>query len=219
MKAGLRGDEKFVMDAVAEKLSGTWRSGENPPDAYLKVNDLEIAVEISILMDFRPGGPNGRISRMSDDMPAAQLVNELDEELKDEIPGGFAVSLSLWTPFRHKRAVKGPLKAKIRELLLHPMEQHIRETFSGNKIEISITKGEEGVAGVKKVNGVIGPSALPLRDLLTTAWCILEERINAKAESVRSRKINAPLWLALYNGYPPANEETYRRAMGFSSGR
>ncbi len=31
----LRGDEEFVMDAVAKTFSGTWRCGEDPPDAYL----------------------------------------------------------------------------------------------------------------------------------------------------------------------------------------
>src|SRR5437867_13354583 len=108
------------MDAIVEVFSGTWRCGDNPPDAYFRISDLEIAVEISTLMDFRPGGPNGRISRMSDDMPAVQLVNELNEELKGEIPSGFAVILRDETPFHHKRAVKGPLQAKVRELLLHP---------------------------------------------------------------------------------------------------
>ncbi len=29
----LRGDEEFVMDAVAKTFSGTWRCGEDPPDA------------------------------------------------------------------------------------------------------------------------------------------------------------------------------------------
>jgi hypothetical protein len=49
----LRGDEKFVMDSMAMRFSGMWRCGEDPPDAYLSVNNREVAVEISILMRNR----------------------------------------------------------------------------------------------------------------------------------------------------------------------
>jgi len=31
----LRDDEEFVIGAVAAVVSGTWRPGEDPPDAYL----------------------------------------------------------------------------------------------------------------------------------------------------------------------------------------
>ena len=45
----LRDDEEFVITSVAKEFSGTWRPGENPPDAYLSIGTREIAVEISTL--------------------------------------------------------------------------------------------------------------------------------------------------------------------------
>jgi hypothetical protein len=212
MTGQLREDEKFVMDAISKTFSGTWRCGEYPPDAYLMMDNRKVAVEISTLIDSRPNGRGGTVSRASDVMPASQLVNEVEEELRDEIPEGRGVSLVLKSPFLNKRAVKGPLKARIRDLLSHPTAQRIQETFSGNEIEISISNN-----GAKNIVGLIVPSSLPRYDLLTTAWCILEERIAAKAETCRALKFDHPIWLALRNGYPPADVEMYRQAMNLFS--
>jgi hypothetical protein len=55
----MREDEIFVMDTVSKMFSGKWGYGEDPPDAYLMVNDREIAVEISTLMESRPDGRVG----------------------------------------------------------------------------------------------------------------------------------------------------------------
>jgi hypothetical protein len=43
MNNRLRGDEEFVIRSIANAFSATWWAGENPPDAYLKVGDQEVA--------------------------------------------------------------------------------------------------------------------------------------------------------------------------------
>ncbi len=212
MTGRLRETEKFVMEAISKAFSGTWRCGEDPPDAYLIMDNREIAVEISTLMESRSDGRGGAVSWASDVMSPARLVDELKEELRDEIPDGRGVILVLGYPFLNKRAVKGPLKARIRDLLSHPSAQCIQETFFGNKIEISISNN-----GAKDVVGLIIRSSLPLNDNLTTAWGILEERIAIKAETCRPFKFGPPIWLALRNGYPLADIETYRQAMSMFS--
>jgi hypothetical protein len=45
----LRDDEAFAITSIARAFSGTWRPGENPPDAYLLLGAEIIAVEISTL--------------------------------------------------------------------------------------------------------------------------------------------------------------------------
>jgi hypothetical protein len=212
MTGQLREDEEFVMDAMSRAFSGTWRCGEDPPDAYLMTANREIAVEISTLMESRPDGRGGSISRASDIVPAARLVEELREQLRDEIPEGRGAILVLKSPFRNKRAAMGPLKAKIRDLLLGPGGQRVQETFSGNEVEISICDDE-----AKNIVGIIAPSALPLNDILTTAWGILEERIAVKAETCRVLKSDRPIWLALRNSYPVADLEKYQQAMNMIS--
>jgi hypothetical protein len=56
MNNQLRGDEEFVLRSVANAFSAEWRAGENRPDAYLKVEDREVAIEISILMQNQSDG-------------------------------------------------------------------------------------------------------------------------------------------------------------------
>jgi hypothetical protein len=209
MNDQLRGDEKFVMDAVAKAFSGTWRCGENPPDAYLAVNNREVAVEISTLMEFRNDGRGGTVSIVSDYMPAVRLKDELHKELQAEIPDGRGVILHFKRPFSNKRAVKGPLKVAIRELLSSNSPKR-KLNICGNEIEIEISS-DSGCPG--RVAAIISSSSLPLNDILTTASCILEERITEKEKRCRSLKFKGPVWLALRNHYLLADAETYRQAM------
>jgi hypothetical protein len=205
MNDQLRGDENFVIDSVARSFSGTWRSGENPPDAYLSVNNREVAVEISTLMESRNDGRGGTVSVASDYTPPGQLANELQEELQAEIPFGRGVILDLKWPFLNKRALRG----EIRQLLLSAQTER-KLKIEGNEIAIKISS-DSGCPG--RVDAVISSSALPRYDIPTTAWCILQERVAAKAEKCRSLKFKGPVWLALRNRYLPADAETYRRAM------
>ena len=91
----LRGDEKFVIGSVANAFSAASRAGENPPEASLKVEDREVAVEISRLVESRNDGRGGTVSQRSDFMPAKQLAEELDNDLQEEIRTGAPVRLDL----------------------------------------------------------------------------------------------------------------------------
>jgi hypothetical protein len=42
MTGQLREDEKFVVDAMSKMFSGAWRCGDDPPDAYLMMDNREI---------------------------------------------------------------------------------------------------------------------------------------------------------------------------------
>jgi hypothetical protein len=113
----LRDDEEFIIRSVANAFSAEWRGGENPPDAYLKLRDQEVAVEISTLMQNRSDGRGGTRSRLSDDAPALQLVDEFNKELEGEIPHGCKVILTFRTPILKKRAIKPKLKEQFMILL------------------------------------------------------------------------------------------------------
>lgn len=55
MSNTLRDNEKFVIEALSGSLGGSWRIGENPPDAYLMQREVEVAVEISTLTQYVMG--------------------------------------------------------------------------------------------------------------------------------------------------------------------
>jgi hypothetical protein len=92
------------MESVARSCSGTWRCGEDPPDAYLTVNKREIAVEISTLMESRNDGRRGTVSQQSDFMPAKQLAEELDKTFRGRFRTGAPCVLTSNGHFR----INGP---------------------------------------------------------------------------------------------------------------
>jgi len=95
MTGQLREGEEFVMDAISKASSGRWRCGEDPPDAYLMMDNREIAVEISVLMQSRFDGRGGTVSLQSDATLPARLAAELHDELQREIPRGRGFILNL----------------------------------------------------------------------------------------------------------------------------
>jgi hypothetical protein len=213
MNKQLRGDELFVIESIATFFSAEWRAGEDPPDAYLKLGDQEVVVEISDLMESRNDGRGGTASQRADFMPAKRLAEELDTDLQEEIPHGRTVRLDLKWPFSNKRAVKEPLKEAIRQLLSSESTER-NLNIDGNEITIAISSDcdSPGCVAYTIIN-----SALPRYDILTTASCILEERITAKAKKYGSLQSKGTLWLALLNCYPLADIEKYQRAMKMSA--
>jgi hypothetical protein len=211
MANALRADEEFVIRAVAALESGTWSPGDNPPDAYLKTGERTIAVEISTLMQNVTGEHGGMHARLSDDMPALALANQLNEELRDAIPKGRMVVLTLRAPLLEVRKTRERLKEKILQLVAAAGSDttDVEEIICGNEIGVQIASFED--AEQRKVHAAIANrNSKP--HILANASAILEERITTKAAKCGSLSFEGPLWLALFNDYWLADVETYRQA-------
>ncbi|HZK12306.1 MAG TPA: hypothetical protein VFD10_08200 [Atribacterota bacterium] len=65
MASSLREDEQFVIEALCASYNGTWRIGEDPPDAYMALKGNEVAVEISILTQYVVGKSSKSVPRLS----------------------------------------------------------------------------------------------------------------------------------------------------------
>ncbi len=79
----LRPDEKFCIEAVAALVEGQWSEGENPPDAYLRIGNERIAVEISTLTQYVTDQNGGYKPRLSEDLTAIRQPH--DEDLHELI--------------------------------------------------------------------------------------------------------------------------------------
>ncbi len=80
MERSLRDDEYFVIEALCSSYDGTWRTGEDPPDAYMMLNDHEIAVEISILTQHVVCESGESVPRLSQDSGVLRLCDEVNVE-------------------------------------------------------------------------------------------------------------------------------------------
>ena len=210
MNNQLRPDEEFVIRAVAAFFSGDWWPGENPPDAYLKVCEEVVAVEISTLTQLVSDEKGGSKPRMSEDATALWLANELNEELRDEIPDGRTVVLTLESPILKANKVKRRLKGTILRHVLSTRDKvEVEEEIYGNRINIHVSSYDG--PDPRKVHGVvINRKSSP--DILLNARCILEDRIVVKANKCRSLHFKGALWLTLFNDYWLAENETYKQA-------
>ena len=115
MASSLREDERFVIEALCASYGGTWRIGEDPPDAYMSLPKNEIAVEISILTQHVVGKPGKTVRRLSQDTGVFRLCDEINEELKNDIPSGVYVLLTISSPLNKIRQTKAVLTNEIRK--------------------------------------------------------------------------------------------------------
>lgn len=206
--AQLREDEQFVMTSIARNLSATWRPGENPPDAYLTLDAVTVAVEITTLTQYVTDD-RGTRPRLSDDSATAQFANALDDELGRLIPDGSAIGLVLSSPILELRKTRSRLAQIIRAHLADLQSLRSDQTIqiNGNSITISLTR--HGDTQYKKVSAVF-MNRSSSANILMNAMHILEDCILTKARKCARLLDRAPIWLALLNDYWLAEPDAYR---------
>ena len=102
----MRSDETFAMNSIVKKFGGSYTGGEDPPDAYLQLNGENIAVEITQLVQQVQNDKGEMVSRHAHDRPAMTLSDELDHQMKNEIPNRKYVFLVLGAPIHNIRKTK-----------------------------------------------------------------------------------------------------------------
>lgn len=209
MASSLREDEQFVIEALCASYNGTWRIGEDPPDAYMALKGNEVAVEISILTQHVVGISGKSVPRLSQDSGVLRLCDEIDEELKNIMPSGVYILLTISAPLNKIRQTKADLINEIKSLVQKnaPNERVIE--INKNKIKIHSISGDRPSG--KKVIGIV-PNQNSSSDILANVQYILSERINDKVKKC-SKVEHRPLWLALFNDYWLAEPDTYELAM------
>lgn len=201
----IREDERFVIEALCGSLGGTWRSGEDPPDVYLKIGSAEIAVEISTLTQHVQGKNGEPEPRLSQDSGVLKLCNELNEELQSYIRPEEYIILTLHAPIDKLRKFKNKLKINLIGVLSNK-KTGISELKVGKKnIKAHIVNGSRPSGG--KVVGIVA-NENSTSHITSNAAFILNDRISKKTSKC-SKVSHRPLWLALFNDYWLADPDTY----------
>ena len=208
----LKTDEQFVISSLAAHFGATWSAGKNPPDAYLKIDKETIAVEISTLTQHIINKHGGTKSRLSEDSPALRLADNLKSELRALIPAGYSIVLYLRAPISKPRHTERKLKNKILCLVANMTHQTIEAELNilGNKIRIILCSSDG--SNREKVYGVVSNQKSD-PNISSNAQVILLERIATKAMKCSALERNGQMWLALFNDYFLASDETYKKAI------
>ncbi len=205
----MRADEIFVMNALVATFGGSWKPGQDPPDAYLILAGKSIAIEISTLTQHVRNDHGEMVPRLSQDVGAIEICDALDVELRRDIPNGVAVSLVLTAPITKARKLRELLAEEIRRRIrLSSDESSTDLVLGGNPVRLIIHEhsGQEG----KKVVGLI-VNRNSSADIQVNAWQILEERLKDKSLKCGSLANLDGIWLALLNDYDIlADVDSYR---------
>ena len=199
--------EQLAIEAVAKHFSATWEKGEDPPDAYVTIARRRIAVEITTIMQ-RIVDRNGITKpRLRYDRVALAFVRGLQSGLREPVPDGKTVILTITAPIKLARKTSAALEGKIRTYLERASKKlEAKETILGNRIRVRILKN-----GSRRHSKVIGfvHNADSNPDILLNVTQSLLERIASKAEATPAR-LRADRWLVLANGYGLTDIKTYR---------
>jgi hypothetical protein len=87
----------------------------------------------------------------------------------------------------------------------------VEEDVLGNRIDINLSSCS-GPENRKVCAAVINRKSDP--HITSNARMILEERIATKTKKCDSLAFKGPVWLALFNDYFLADDETYKQAVG-----
>lgn len=209
MSKSLSDEEQFVIESLSSALGGSWRAGEDPPDVYLVQDKVEIAIEISRLTQHVSGKSGRMESRHSQDLGVVRLCDELNEEIGGLIQADRYVILTLHAPVDRLRKFKSTLKERIIDIAGSDDTEEVSLDISGNVSKIHIVKGQRSSG--KKIIGIVA-NRNSSTDISSNVDFILAHRIKDKTRKC-TNVTHRPLWLALFNDYCLADQESYRKAM------
>ena len=210
-------NERAAIEAVTRRFGAAWEEGGNPPDGYLVVSGKRIAVEVAEMK--AQVTKNGRPARfrLRFDKVALRVVADLREGLRESVPDGKTVIVTITAPIKLASKTTEAMEEKIRrQLTRRPTHGNAKYTIHGNRIGIRVANGS--TTGAKVIDFVHNPD--PRAEMLLNIACALVEAIGAKARKrAELKSANGP-WQIIASADEPAHVEMYRQiysVLGISS--
>jgi hypothetical protein len=212
----LRKAEQFAIGAVARHCSATWQSGNGPPDAYMTVGGRQIALDVAVIAQQRPGrkGVFAK-ARLREDVVARRVLCDIESALTAHVPDGKTIILTLGAPIKVPKKL---LAALTNTLLIYlesgAEEAEERRTILGNRVRFRVLNDHSKWNA--KVLGFVF-SGDPEPGMLANVMRSLHDEIAAKARTRVPESFAGDRWLALGNDHWIADIKTYRRAYSLLS--
>jgi len=192
--------QRAALEAVARRFSATWES--NPPRAWLRLAHQRVAVEIATLNRNR--APHNRAKpRLRFDKAVIRLMERLKAALRETVPDGFTVLLTVTAPIRLPAKTAAALEEKIQYLLTRPSpDRDQKHTIHGNRVRIRTVKHESSQA--PKILGFVHNSDTDPLLLFNMARELLD------LPSGRAAKLPSDRWLVLISAAESSCLDAYR---------
>ncbi len=139
----LKKREQTAIEAVARRFSATWEKGSDPPGVYLKLGGKRIGVDLATLKRRGIGQGNAAKLRLRFDKVATRLIERLQATLRETVPDGTTVLLTVTAPIRLPSKTAGELEDKIQTLLGRGSPgRDVKCTIHGNPVQIRLLRDE-----------------------------------------------------------------------------
>jgi hypothetical protein len=203
----LKKHERIAIEAVAERFSATWERSSNPPDAYLMVAGKRVAVDITTLTRRGSGQGNAAKPRLRFDKVATRLIERLQATLREIVPDGMTVLLTITAPIRLPSNTAASLEDKIQALIGRGSPgRDEKDTVHRNRVQIRLLRNESERAP-KMIGFVHNSDSDPL--LLLNMTRELLELISAEAAR-RVPRFAGDRWLVIICARGISCLEAYR---------
>jgi len=203
----MRPDEEYVLAALASKFGGKYIDGEDPPDGYLLLNNRKIAVEVTKLVEHID--ENGkRRSRLADDVPISNIVEQLNEEIGSLIPKNRWIHLVIPSPIHEIHEFKKGLTRTILNMISTKTHDAVIDIL-GNVVSINLYKCQHPTK-TKMIQSIVTKFASS--NVQENTRFLLENRIRIKNQKCNADGDVDEYWLALFNTYCMADVKSYRIA-------
>lgn len=198
----MRYEEKNALESLIAEFGGEYVDGEDPPDAYIKLNGKSIGVEVTMLVEqiIRNGKAQ---SKLAEEAPVWSIADELENKIGDSIPDNSWLYLGLPSPINKISKFKKELERVSLEFIQSGIEK-AEENILGNRVSLYFYKSERQPK--RKVSQFVSSRQSFYID---QAELILRDRIEVKNNKI-NRLSSDEYWLVLINTYWPASIEIYR---------
>jgi hypothetical protein len=196
-----------AVEAVARRFSATWEEGSHSSDASLTVAGQRVAVDVAALKRRGPGPGNPASPRLRFDKSATRLMEGLQATLRETVPDGRTVVLTMTAPIRLRSKTAASLEEKIQTLLRRGSPgRDEKDVIHGNRVQIRLLR--HGSERAPKMIGFVHNPDSDARLLLNMTQELLD-LISARAGQRAPRRAG-DRWLVVTSARGISLLETYR---------
>lgn len=150
----LKKRQQKAIEAVAKRFSGTWEKGSDSSPACLTIAGKRVAVDFKTLKPYGTGQGAGDRPRLRFDKVVIRLMERLRATLKETVPDGMTVVVTITAPIRWASKTAAVLEDKIQTLVgRRARGRDENHTIHGNRVRIRLLTSALGQA--PKVIGLV----------------------------------------------------------------
>jgi len=183
----MRPEEIFALEKLVTVTGGSYRGGEDPPDAYIDLPGRVLAVE-----------------RLAGDCRAGRLMSELIEQFEDRVPIGKTLFLIISAPLNNAQKIRAELELHIQEVLGLGYANRIIN-MNGDGASITITDSDSDAKG--QIEYAISNENVSA-DISENLTYSLSERISAKKHLPQKNHGGDEYWLCILSEIWLANSHS-----------